>query len=242
MKQIMKYILFAFAISTAIVSCKKEEANLNGAANSATAGASYLSLNNRIMSAFVIDSSSFPQIPAGILPISYNRFRKQLTYDTIATANKPRVYNVGDAINIVAFVKGDDSAIAKRSISFKFFGVPTIYPGASAATNWIKAISNPPQSPIQAAEDSIRGFVPRSIDVLNTVNVASIVVNNTFPINITKVNAEQINGIAYSTYIVQLSYVIPAALSGKLTSINFSVGTGRNDIGTVNWNYAFRVN
>jgi hypothetical protein len=242
MKQIMKYMLFAFTIIIAMVSCKKEEANINAAANSATAGASYLSLNNRIMSAFVIDSSSFPQIATGILPVSYNKFRKQLTYDTIATANKPRVYNVGDAINIVAFVKGDDSAIAKRNISFKFFGVPTIYPGASAATNWIKAVSNPPQSPIQAAEDSIRGFAPRSIDVLNTINVASISVTNTFPVNITKVNTEQINGIAYSSYIVQLSYVIPAALSGKLTSINFSVGTGRNDIGTVNWNYAFRVN
>jgi hypothetical protein len=242
MKHIIKYILIAFAITIVIVSCKKQEANVNAAANSATAGASYLSLNNRIMSAFVIDSSSFPQIAAGILPASYNKFRKQLTYDTIATANKPRVYNVGDVINIVAFVKGDDSAIAKRNISFKFFGVPTIYPGASAATNWIKVVSNPPQSLIQAAEDSIRGFAPRSIDVLSTVNFATISTTNTTPFTITKVSAEQINGIAYSSYVVQLSYVIPAALSGKLTSVNFSVGTGRNDIGTVNWNYAFRVN
>ena len=54
---------------------------------------------------------------------------------------------------------------------------------------------------------------------------------------------ENLNGISYSTYLVKHSYIIPIALSTKLVSINFSISSGtlRNDVGNVNWNYAFRV-
>ena len=79
--------------------------------------------------------------------------------------------------------------------------------------------------------------------VLCATAVVSITVTNTFPLEVTKVATEKLSGINYNTYLVKLNYIIPIALSTKLVSINFSVsaGTLRNDVGNVNWNYAFRV-
>ena len=245
MKKIINFLIVAVTFSTITVSCTKDDEGINGDANQATANASYLSLNNRILAAFVINQSTLPNVAAGLLPVNgtYNKLRKQLTYDTISAANKATIYNVGDTITLLTYVRGDDSAIAKRSLSYKFFGVPTLYPGGRPADNWVKPISNPQVSFIQSAEDSVRNFAPRSIDVLNTVNFSAITVTNTFPLEVTKVASEKLSGINYNTYLVKLNYIIPIALSTKLVSINFSVsaGTLRNDVGNVNWNYAFRV-
>ena len=242
MNKIKLYFLAA-SLLVALASCTKTEDISNPAANAATTGAANLSLNNRLQAGFIIDSSTLHFLPAGSLPSGYNKFRKQLTYDTLSAANKPVVYDTNTVITILTYVKGDDSAINRRSINFRFFGVPTLYPGGRATSNWIKPLSNPPQSAVQAAEDSIRNFAPRSIDVLNTVTQSSIRVNTTAPFEITKVKSEVLSGISYSTYLIKLSYTIPPSLSGKLVSINFSVSSStiRNDIGNVNWNYAFRV-
>ncbi len=240
MKSIIKNSLFTIVAVVAIISCTKNNDDMNAAANTANTAAATFSLNNRILAGFVIDSTSIPNLPVGTLPGGYNKFRKQLTYDTISSANKPRLYSVGDTIIVLAYVKGDDIAIATRSINFKFFAVPTFF---TASGNWIRNTTNPPQSPIQSAEDSIRGFAPRSIDVFSTVSRPVITEITDTLVRIKKVGTEQVNGIGNTTYLVQLNYVIPVALSGKLTSINFAVGTGnlRNDLGNVNWNYAFRV-
>lgn len=240
MKSIIKKYLVTIAVATAIVSCTKNNDAIDVAANTANTAATTFSLNNRVLAAFVIDSSSIPGLPAGTLPAGYNKFRKQLTYDTIASANKPKVYNVGDTVIVLAYVKGDDNAIGKRNINFKFFGIPTFY---TSSGNWIKVTTNPPQSPIQAAEDSIRGFAPRSIDVFSTVSRPAIAEITDTLVSIKKVGTGQVNSINNTTYLVQLNYIIPVELSGKLTSINFAVGTGnlKNDLGNVNWNYAFKV-
>jgi hypothetical protein len=251
MKSFIKIILVATTIASIAVGCTKDDV-VDTTANQALTSASTFSLSNRLLAGFVIDSSSVPNLSTSLLPTGYNGFRKLLTYDTIASGNKPKVYTVGQVINISTYVRGDDAAIANilNGINFRFFGVPTIYTGAASSSNWIKSVSNPPQSPVQAAEDSIRGFVPRSIDVLNTVSLPTINAGAVTPFTIFKVNTELSNGISYSTYLVNLAYTIPASLSGKLISVNFSVRTSlsgttassfRNDLGNVNWNYAFRV-
>ncbi len=250
MKSILKNLLAALTVMAFAASCTKDE-TINTDANAGLASATTFSLSNRLLAGFVLDSTA-AGVPAGALPAGYNNFRKLLTYDTIATANKPKLDTVGQVITIVAFIKGDDAAIANaaNSINFRFFGTPTLYPGAPSSSNWVKSVSNPPQSPVQAAEDSIRGFIPKAADVLATAALPTITVGNTTPFTVTKIAAETIGGVPYSTYLVQLNYTIPAALAGKLVSINFSARTSlsgtspssfRNDLGNVNWNYAFRV-
>ncbi len=236
MTSITKIFLLAMVLSATIFSCSKNNDAINGAANTATAASSNLVLSNRVLAAFVIDSSSL-SIPAASLPAKgYNKFRKQLTYDTLSTANKPKIYNIGDTITLLAYIKGDDFALSKRSLNIRFFQVPTSF---TSSTSFIKPTA---LYPIQAAEDSIRNFAPRSIDVLNQVSFASIAPAVTDSLKVTLLAPESVNGINYNTYLVQYNYVIPVALSGKLISVNFTVGTSlRNDIGNVNWIYAFYV-
>ncbi|MFC4261844.1 hypothetical protein ACFOWM_03050 [Ferruginibacter yonginensis] len=231
MKNILKYAFVVAAVAAVTTSCKKFDTNINGAANTTTSAASYLTLNNRVQAAFVIDSSTLPYLPAGLLPSSYNKFRKLLTYDTVATVNKPTIYNVGDVINIVGYLKGDDSAIAKRRINFRFFQPPSSFITPTALF------------PMQRAEESYRGFAPATADILNTVSTTNIAPTNVAPFNVSIVNNESIAGINYNTYLVRLTYTIPASLSGKLISINLTANTAgaAADIGNVNWIYAFRV-
>ncbi len=250
MKSIFKNLLVAITVIGFAASCTKDEV-INTDANAGLAGASTFTLSNRLLAGFVLDSTA-AGVPAGALPTGYNNFRKQLTYDTIATANKPKIDTVGQVITIAVFIKGDDAAISNslNGINFRFFGTPTLYPFASSASNWVKLASNPPQSFIQAAEDSIRGFIPKATDVLATVASPAIAAGSTPTFTITKVAAENINGVSYSTYVILLTYSIPPAFAGKLISVNFCTRTSlsgaspsnfRNDLGNVNWNYAFRV-
>jgi hypothetical protein len=237
MKSKLKILLAVVAMLTTIISCSKNNDEPNGPANTATAASSNLTLSNRVVAAFVIDSSSLRAIPTGTLPTSgYNKFRKQLTYDTLTSANKPKVYKVGDTVTILAYVKGDDYSIGKRGLYFRFFQVPTAF---SSATSFIKPTA---LFPIQSAEDSIRNFAPRTVDVLSQVSFATIAPTSSDSLKVSALAGENVNGIKYSTYLVQYNYIIPAALSGKLISVNFTVSTAlRNDLGNVNWIYAFYV-
>jgi hypothetical protein len=231
MKSTIKIFFAAAMIFTALAGCKKTSDDVNGAANTAAAAAANLTLVNRVLAAFVIDSSSLATLPAGTITTKYaKQFRKQLTYDTIAAANKAPRYKVGDTLIILAYVKGDDYALSKRSLNFRFFQVPGTFVKPTALY------------PIQAAEDSIRNFAPKSTDVLDQLNFAAIAASASDSLNVTSLPAESVNGINYGTYLVQYRYIIPQALSGKLVSVNFTVGTTlRNDIGNVNWIYAFYV-
>ena len=102
MKSILKKLSFIIAVAAAIISCTKNNDDINAVANSANNASATFSLSNRVIAAFVIDASSIPEAPAGILPVNFNKFRKQLTYDTIADANKPKEYSVVDTIIVVA--------------------------------------------------------------------------------------------------------------------------------------------
>lgn len=231
MKSTINNFLLVAALSAGFAACTKNEDVSNGAANTASAAAANLSLNNRVVAAFVKDSSTLPNLPAGTLPAGYNNFRKLLTYDTSATVNKAPAYNVGDVINIAAYLKGDDFAISKRKINFRFFQPPASFITATALF------------PLQKAEDSYRGFAPGVSDILNTVSFPFIGATSTAPFEVKIVDSEKTGGINYSTYLVQLAYTIPQALSGKVVSINFTANTAgtASDLGNVNWIYAFRV-
>jgi hypothetical protein len=231
MKKIIKLLSAALIIVAVMVSCKKDADTTNAAANTANAAASTFSLNNRVLAAFVLDGNTLANVA---LPTGYNKFRKLLTYDTIATANKPTVYNVGDVITILGYVKGDDNAISRRNINVRFFQ-------PSPAT------FNRPTDlyPTQRAEDSIRNYAPNTaagatiLDQLTTLNISN---TTTAPFTISTASTEVVNGVNYSTFLVKVEYTIPATMTGKLVSINFNVNNSlRNDIGTVNWIYAFRV-
>ena len=230
MKKILIQITYAVCLSLAITSCTKTDNNINGIANTATAASTGLSLNNRVTAAFVKDSSTLPNINVGPNG-TFNKFRKFLTYDTTASFNKAPVYNVGDVINVVAFLKGDDSAVAKRKINFRFFQTPASFITPTAA------------NVLQRAEDSYRGFAPASTDVISTSSLPSITQTSVAPFAVSIAGTESIGGINYTTYLVKLNYTIPATFSGKLISINFTANTAgsASDIGNVNWIYAFRV-
>ncbi len=230
MKSIIKILFACTAILTTAISCTKNDNSTNGAANTAIAASANLTMVNRVLASFVIDSSSLNLTSSASLPMSYNKFRKQLTYDTIATANKPTKYNVGDTLVILGYIKGDDYAISKRGLNFRFFQTPATFVRPTA------------MYPIQAAEDSIRNFAPKASDILSQVNFSTIGATVSDSLNVTALPAQLTNGINYSTYLVKYRYIIPAALQGKLISVNFTIGTTlRNDIGNVNWNFAFSV-
>ena len=230
MKSIIKILIACTAILTMAISCSKNNNFTDGAANTAIASSTNLTLVNRVLAAFVVDSSSLNLTSSASLPTSYNKFRKQLTYDTLVKANKPNIYKVGDTIMILAYVKGDDYAVSKKSLNFRFFQTPSTFVKPTALY------------PIQAAEDSIRNFAPKASDILSQVNFATIAVTANDSLNVKALPAQSTNGINYNTYLVQYRYIIPAALQGKLISVNFTTGTTlRNDIGNVNWNFAFNV-
>lgn len=229
MKLLLKYLV-VIILPFAILSCTKNDEDINGPANTTTAGSSNLSLSNRVVSAFVIDSATLQGLPAGTLP-SLSRFRKLLTYDTLAAANKAPIYNVGDIINFAGYMKGDDSAVAKRKITIRFFQPPASFVTPAALF------------PLQRAEDSYRGFAPASADVLNTISLPAITTTANDSVKVSVVKNEKIGGINYATYLIKVGYKIPAAMSGKLISINLSANTAgaAADLGNVNWIYAFRV-
>ena len=230
MKTQIKYIVYAVCLGTLFTACTKDNNEINGTANTATAASINLSLNNRVTAAFIKDSSTLPNVNVGATG-SFNKFRKFLTYDTIITSNKTPVYNVGDVINVVAYLKGDDSAIAKRRINFRFFQPPATFITPTAV------------NVLQRAEDSYRGFAPATTDVLATASLPSITTTSVAPFEVTLAGTESLSGINYNLYLVKLNYVIPAIFSGKIISINFTANTagGASDIGNVNWIYAFRV-
>ncbi len=226
-----RYIKLGFITAIIVtVSCSKNSDAINAAANTVKAASSSLSLNNRVLAAFISDSSTLLNLASGVLPGSYNKFRKLLTYDTSATANKAPVYQVGDVINILTYIKGDDSAIVKRKINFRFFQPPSSFITPTALY------------PLQKAEDSYRGFAPASADILDFISVP-IAATSTSPFNISIVGKESIGGINSNIYLIQLSYTIPISLMGKLVSINFTTNTtgAASDIGNVNWIYAFKI-
>ncbi len=242
MRQILKYFVCGLIIASTIISCKKYETATDGAANTATSASSALTLNNRILAGFVIDANTLPSIQAGLLPTSYNKFRKMLTYDTVVVANKPPAYAAGDVITIVGYFKGDDFAISKRRVNISLYKAPAAF----------ITPANPPSviNVLQNAEDRYRSYQPGAAGTLTAADtaftLASIAPSNVAPFNIVTAFNESVNGINYNTYLVQLTFTIPAAYNGKFLpgqvfSINFNAGVAAGDLGNVNWIYAFRI-
>ena len=230
MRSVTKILFACAAILTTVVSCSKNDSTTNAAANIAIAGSTNLTLVNRVLAAFVVDSTSIDYSTTGVLPAAFNPFRKQLTYDTLATANKPKTFKVGDTLMILSYVKGDDYAISKRSLNFRFFQTPLAFVKPTALF------------PLQTAEESIRNFAPKATDILHQVNFSTIGVTVSDSLNVKALPAQLTNGVNYSTYLVSYRYIIPAALKGKLISVNFTVvPTLIADIGNVNWIFAFYV-
>ncbi|MFP5039875.1 hypothetical protein [Parasediminibacterium sp. JCM 36343] len=231
MKLILKTIFVLSSLSIILAGCSKNNDTTNGDANTAIANSTTFSLTNRVLAAFVVDSSSIYNLPAGVLPSSFNKFRKQLTYDTLAKGNTIPSYKVGDTLTVLAYLKGDDYAISQRSINLRFFQPPTTF--------------NKPTLlfPVAAAEDSIRGYIPKQSDLLDSVS-APIVISTVAPLTVNKIISESISGVNYNTYLVSYAYILPKALSGKLVSINLIVDKKlkpASDLGNINWIYAFKV-
>ncbi len=242
MRLTFKYLACCVAIAAVISSCKKYENTTDAASNTATAASSSLALNNRILAGFVVDASTLPQLQASLLPASYNKFRKLLTYDTVVVANKPPAYTAGDVITIVGYFKGDDFAISKRRVNFSLFKAPTAF----------ITPANPPAvvNVLQNAEDRYRSYQPGAAGTATAADtsftVATIAPTTVAPFNIVTAFNESINGINYNTYLVQLTFTIPAPyngkfLSGQVFSINLNAGVSAGDLGNVNWIYAFRI-
>lgn len=242
MKPIFRYLVCCVAIAATTSSCEKYDNNTDGAANTATAASATLSLNNRILAGFVVDANTLPQLPAGLLPAGYNRFRKLFTYDTTAAANRVPVYTVGDVITIVGYFKGDDFAISKRRINFGLFRAPSAF----------ITPANPPTviNVLQNAEDRYRSYQPGAAGTATaadtTFTLTSIAATNAAPFNVYTVFNESVNGINYNTHLVQLRFTIPAPYNGKFVpgqvfSINFNAGVAGGDLGNINWIYAFRI-
>jgi hypothetical protein len=246
----IKNIALAIATAALLASCAKD-ATTNPALNAAVLRDTVLLLNNRITSNFALDSSAIPGVPSSAYPAglngftSFNRFRRIGTFDTVATANRPPIITVGSTINVVTFIKGDDSAMAKRSLNFRFFRPPSA---------WVTPTA-PLGNVMFAAENAYRGFNPGSADILagGTQSLAGPIkatATTAAPFfTVTKVATESNVGVNISTYLVALKYTIPSSFAGQLVSINFNVGpsvyvtTGANaeSLGVCNWNYAFRV-
>lgn len=230
------YLLISFSIVAA--SCTKDEIIIDGAANTATAGSSVLSLNNRVLAAFVIDSSTLPGV---VLPATgtYNKFRKLFTYDTVATVNKPVAYSVGETVNIIGYMKTDDSAALKRRIIVRLFRAPSSFITAA----------NPPSvvNVMQRAEDSYRTYAPGvgSNPVADTTFSLPVIATSTSaPFNVSIVGKESNGGINYNIYLIRLAFTIPASYSGRLMSVNLNANVtpgSAEQYGNANWIYAFRV-
>jgi hypothetical protein len=248
-----KNIGLAIVATALLASCAKD-ATTNPTQNSAALNNTVLLLNNRITANFALDSNAIPGVASSVYPVgsngftNFNRFRRIGTFDTTASANRPPVVTVGSTINIVTFIKGDDSAMAKRSLNFRFFRPPSNSP------SWITPTASL-GNVMFAAENAYRGFNPASGDILagGTQSLAGPIVpvtTTSAPLfTVTKVANEVNEGINISTYLVALRYTIPSSFAGQLISINFNVGpsiyitSGSNaeSLGVCNWNYAFRV-
>ena len=230
------------ALSATVTSCKKYENNTDGVANTALSSSSALTLNNRILAGFVIDATTLPNVTASQLPTSFNKFRMQLTYDTTITANKPPAYTAGDVITIVGYLKGDDVAISKRKINLSLFKAPVAF----------ITPANPPSiiNVLQNAEDRYRSYQPGAAGTATaadtTFTLTGIIPTAVAPFNISLAFSESINGINYNTYLVQVTFTIPAPtatkwIPGQIFSINLNAGVSAGDLGNVNWIYAFRI-
>ena len=239
----MKYkLLIAISCLAIVTSCKKYENNIDSASNTATAASSALALNNRVLAGFVIDATTLPALQPGLLPASYNKFRKLLTYDTVLVVNKPPAYTAGDVITIVAYLKGDDFAVSKRKINVGLFKAPVAF----------ITPANPPTvvNVLQFAEDRYRSYQPGITGSLTaadtTFTLAAIAPTNVVPFNVVTGFNESINGLNYNTYLVRLTFTVPAPYNGKFLpgqvfSINVNAGVVAGDLGNVNWIYAFKI-
>ena len=242
MKFNLKTVIGCIVIAASLSSCKKYENNVEGVANTATAASSTLALNNRILAGFVVDANTLPTLQAALLPTSYNKFRKLLTYDTTSTVNKPPAYTAGDVITVVGYFKGDDFAISKRKINVSLFKAPLAF----------ITPANPPAvvNVLQNAEDRYRSYQPGIIGSLTaadtTFTLAAIAPTSAAPFNVVTGLTETINGLNYNTYLVRLSFTVPAPYNGKFLpgqvfSINLNAGVTGGDLGNVNWIYAFKI-
>jgi hypothetical protein len=265
MKQFIKNTILTFSVVTVIFSCTKYDSNIDGAANTANAAASNSTLNNRVTSGFIVNSSTIPSLPAGILP-SLTTFRRFLSYDTTKRtgffADTLPVYRAGDVITIVGYLKGDEFAISKRRINISLFKAPSSF----------ITPANPPSviNVLTRAEDSYRSYqpgvqtgvtsataTPPSAPIFNPtadtiLSLPNISPTNVAPFNVYKVMNESIGGINYDTYLVQLTFTIPASYNGKFVSgnvmsINLNAGAPFAFVNTaenasnINWIYAFRI-
>ena len=242
MKYKLKTVFVSIIIAASLFSCKKYDNNIDSESNTATAASSALALNNRILAGFVIDANTLPTLQTGLLPTSYNKFRKLLTYDTVVNANKPPAYTAGDVITIVGYLKGDDFAISKRKINVGLFKAPLAF----------ITPANPPAvvNVLQNAEDRYRSYQPGVTGSLTaadtTFALAAITPTNATPFNVVTGLTETINGLNYNTYLVRLNFTIPTPYNGKFLpgqvfSINFNAGVSAGDLGNVNWIYAFKI-
>ena len=242
MKYKLKTVFVSVIIAASLFSCKKYDNNIDSESNTATAASSILALNNRILAGFVIDANTLPTLKAELLPTSYNKFRKLLTYDTVVNANKPPAYTAGDVITIVGYLKGDDFAISKRKINVSLFKAPLAF----------ITPANPPAvvNVLQNAEDRYRSYQPGIIASLTaadtTFTLAAIAPISSASFNVATAFSESINGINYNTYLIQLKFTIPAPYGGKFLpgqvfSINLNAGVSAGDLGNVNWIYAFKI-
>ena len=234
--------MLTIAVSTVMVSCTKYNNDIDGTANTATATAASTSLTNRVVAGFIVDATTMPALPAASLPASYNVFRKLLTYDTVTTANKPPAYKAGDVITILGYLKGDDYAIGKRKINVSLFKAPAAF----------ITPANPPSviNVMQNAEDRYRSYQPGIAGSATAPDTAfslvSITPTTATPFNVANAMSESIAGVNYNTYLVQLTFTIPAAtatkwLPGQVFSINLNAGVAAGDFGNANWIYAFRL-
>ena len=255
MKQFIKYTVFTILVVTVITSCTKYNTDINGAANTANAAAANSTLNNRITAGFVVNSTTIPNLPAGVLP-NLTTFRRFLSYDTTKRAgflaDTLPVYKAGDVITIVGYLKGDEFAITKRKINVSLFKAP-----GSFITP-----ANPPTviNVLTRAEESYRSYQPgvqTSATAFNAIadtilSLPSITTTTSLPFNVSKVFSEQVGGINYDTYLIQLTFTIPATYNGKFASgnvmsINLNAGAPFAFVNTaetasnINWIYAFRI-
>jgi hypothetical protein len=255
MKQFIKNTILTVSVVTVIFSCTKYDTNIDGAANTANAAGSNSTLNNRVTAGFIVNSSTIPTLPAGILP-TLTTFRRFLSYDTTKRtgffADTLPVYRAGDVITIVGYLKGDEFAISKRRINISLFKAPTSF----------ITPANPPSviNVLTRAEDSYRSYQPgvqTSATAFNAIadtilSLPSISPTNVAPFNVFKVMNESIGGINYDTYLVQLTFTIPTSYNGKFVSgnvmsINLNAGAPFAFVNTaenasnINWIYAFRI-
>ncbi len=242
MKKNIKYSFLVLTLAAMVVSCTKYSNDIDAASNTNSTTLASSALNNRVVAGFIVNATSLPNVPASVLPVGYNPFRKILTYDTVATVNKPPTYKAGDVINIVGYLKGDDFAITKRRINLSLYKAPTAF----------ITPANPPSiiNVMQSAEDRYRTYQPglsgSSTAPDTAFSLSTITPTNVSPFNVLQVLNETVNGINYNTYMVHFTFTVPAPtatkwISGQVFSINLNAGVAASDVGNINWIYAFRI-